>query len=68
MNKKLWLLVLIAVAINFSSAAVYAEEGESEDGKMDPQELELIAQSWRPWRTVATWYLWRSLDPLPVVY
>ena len=21
-----------------------------------------------PWRTVATWYLWRSLDPLPVEY
>lgn len=23
---------------------------------------------WRPWRTVATWYLWRSLDPVPVEY
>lgn len=22
----------------------------------------------RPWRTVATWYLWRSLDPVPVAY
>lgn len=22
----------------------------------------------RPWRSVATWYLWRSLDPLPVEY
>lgn len=27
-----------------------------------------IGESWRPWRTVATWYLWRSLDPLPVEY
>lgn len=27
-----------------------------------------IAEPWRPWRTVATWYLWRSLDPLPVDY
>jgi len=25
-------------------------------------------QSWRPWRTAATWHLWRSLDPLPVAY
>lgn len=25
-------------------------------------------EAWRPWRTVATWYLWRSLDPLPVEY
>ncbi len=23
---------------------------------------------WQPWRTVASWYLWRSLDPLPVSY
>ncbi len=27
-----------------------------------------IAESWKPWRSVATWYLWRSLDPEPVVY
>lgn len=24
-----------------------------------------IASDWQPWRTVATWYLWRSLDPIP---
>ena len=24
-----------------------------------------VAANWEPWRTVATWYLWRSLDPLP---
>lgn len=23
---------------------------------------------WRPYRSVATWYLWRSLDPVPVEY
>ena len=23
---------------------------------------------WRPWRTVATWYVWRSLDANPIVY
>jgi DNA-3-methyladenine glycosylase II len=27
-----------------------------------------VAQAWEPWRTVATWYLWRSLDPIPVEY
>lgn len=27
-----------------------------------------LAQQWKPWRSVATWYLWRSLDPLPVEY
>ncbi len=27
-----------------------------------------LAEGWRPWRSVATWYLWRSLDPVPVEY
>jgi len=26
------------------------------------------AERWAPWNTVATWYLWRSLDPIPVEY
>ncbi len=27
-----------------------------------------ISAPWQPYRTVATWYLWRSLDPVPVEY
>lgn len=27
-----------------------------------------VAANWEPWRTVATWYMWRSLDPIPVEY
>lgn len=27
-----------------------------------------IGATWSPWRSVATWYLWRSLDPVPVEY
>ena len=27
-----------------------------------------IGAVWAPWRSVATWYLWRSLDPIPVEY
>ncbi len=30
--------------------------------------LRRIAIAWQPWRSVATWYLWRSLDPVPVEY
>jgi DNA-3-methyladenine glycosylase II len=26
------------------------------------------ASIWSPWRSVATWYCWRSLDPEPVDY
>ena len=31
-------------------------------------ELREFAAMWSPWRSVATWYLWRSLDPIPVEY
>ena len=27
-----------------------------------PAEMERIAAPWRPWASVASWYLWRSLD------
>ncbi|MBN8486488.1 MAG: DNA-3-methyladenine glycosylase 2 family protein [Burkholderiales bacterium] len=27
-----------------------------------------LGDGWAPFRSVATWYLWRSLDPLPVDY
>ena len=27
-----------------------------------------LGEGWAPYRSVATWYLWRSLDPLPVAY
>jgi DNA-3-methyladenine glycosylase II len=27
-----------------------------------------VAEAWAPFRSVATWYLWRSMDPLPVDY
>ena len=27
-----------------------------------------LALTWQPYRSVATWYLWRSLDPVPVAY
>ncbi|MBQ0942345.1 DNA-3-methyladenine glycosylase 2 family protein [Ideonella sp. 4Y16] len=27
-----------------------------------------LGEGWAPYRSVATWYLWRSLDPLPVDY
>jgi DNA-3-methyladenine glycosylase II len=28
----------------------------------NPQQMEKIAKSWEPYRSVACWYLWRSLD------
>ncbi|MBX3610601.1 MAG: DNA-3-methyladenine glycosylase 2 family protein [Hydrogenophaga sp.] len=31
-------------------------------------EIREVAASWAPYCSVATWYIWRSLDPLPVSY
>ncbi|CAZ87193.1 putative DNA-3-methyladenine glycosylase II [Thiomonas arsenitoxydans] len=31
-------------------------------------EVREVAAAWAPWRSVGTWYIWRSLDPLPVAY
>jgi DNA-3-methyladenine glycosylase II len=37
-------------------------------GRRARSTLERLGRRWRPWRSVATWYLWRSLDPIPVEY
>ena len=31
-------------------------------------EINKFIRKWSPWSTVATWFLWRSLDPIPVKY
>ena len=36
--------------------------------KISLARMRKLGESWRPWRSVATWYLWRSLDPVPVEY
>ena len=36
--------------------------------KKERKEIEKHAKKWHPYRSVATWYLWRSLDPVAVEY
>lgn len=36
--------------------------------KITPRTAKEFGERWQPWRTVATWYLWRSLDPGVVAY
>ena len=36
--------------------------------RLDRAAMTALAEPWRPWRSVATWYLWRSLEPIPVEY
>jgi 3-methyladenine DNA glycosylase/8-oxoguanine DNA glycosylase len=32
----------------------------------EPKRIEQIAAKWKPYRSVATWYLWASLDNKPM--
>ena len=46
-----------------------AMERHYNDGEpLTKDEMREIARPWSPWSTVGTWYLWRSLDPVEVVY
>lgn len=32
-----------------------------------PERMEKIAQPWRPYRSVATWYMWKSLEKFKAI-
>jgi DNA-3-methyladenine glycosylase II len=36
--------------------------------RLDKAAIEAYRTRWAPWNTVATWYLWRSLEAAPVEY
>ncbi|MDP6220723.1 MAG: hypothetical protein QGG76_03950, partial [Candidatus Thalassarchaeaceae archaeon] len=44
------------------------ERHYNQGNALSESELMVIAGPWKPYRTVATWYLWRSSDPEPVRY
>ena len=47
---------------------VLAAIGRHYNGGVRPTRAQAdeIGTRWQPWRSVASWYLWRSLDPLPL--
>jgi DNA-3-methyladenine glycosylase II len=53
--------LLKAVSLNYLDGAPIT-------GKDGRARVLALATAWEPWRSVATWYLWRSLDPVPVEY
>ncbi|MFO1317823.1 MAG: DNA-3-methyladenine glycosylase 2 family protein [Burkholderiales bacterium] len=46
------------------AVALHYHDGD----RMPPADLRAFGARWSPYRSVATWYLWRSLDPIPVEY
>ncbi len=49
--------LLKAIAVHYASGK-----------ELTIEDIVTISQSWKPYRTVATWYLWRTLDPIAVQY
>lgn len=60
--------VLRAIALNFGDESGLDDQDAMSGNRHARAAATAIGERWRPWRTVATWYLWRSLDPLPVEY
>jgi DNA-3-methyladenine glycosylase II len=57
--------LLRAVSLNYMDDE---QDGKPFAGRERRARVEALAAGWAPWRSVATWYLWRSLDPVPVEY
>ena len=38
------------------------------DYPLNKNKILKVGNKWKPYRSIATWYLWRSLDPIPVEY
>lgn len=41
-----------------NAAARFYDRGDG----MTPAELAELGERWRPWRSLASWYLWRATD------
>ena len=44
------------------------EKSYNAGDKLSREELFSISEKWKPWRTVACCYMWRTVDPEPVEY
>ena len=44
------------------------EKNYTNGNTMSKEQFYELQRKWTPWCTVATWYLWISLDPIPVEY
>jgi len=59
-----WQLLGHTARANIEKSKESSVEQPMPDAKLANQ----LGETLRPWRTVATWYLWRSLDPIAVDY
>ena len=44
------------------------EQNYFNKNRPNKEQAEIFSHKWKPWRTVACWYLWRSIDPEIVLY
>jgi DNA-3-methyladenine glycosylase II len=51
------------IVVGVGNGKVAAKKARAQRIKLpSPQQMEKIAKSWEPYRSLACWYLWRSLD------
>mgnify|MGYP002400746081 CR=1 FL=1 len=56
-------LDVAAKKLSAAKKALAAKKGQKKKIKLPtPEQMEKIAKCWEPYRSVACWYLWRSLD------
>ena len=52
-----------AKKLSAAKKAAAAKKGRKRKIKLpSPEQMEKIAKRWQPYRSVACWYLWQSLD------
>jgi DNA-3-methyladenine glycosylase II len=59
--------LLRAIALHYGAGGA-ADAAARSASRAVRAHASLVGERFRPWRSVATWYLWRSLDPIPVEY
>ncbi len=59
---------LVNAAANLYEWGIDGAASNTEKLAIRRERLSAHAERWRPWRTVATWFIWRDLDAEPVIY
>jgi 3-methyladenine DNA glycosylase/8-oxoguanine DNA glycosylase len=45
----------------------YKKRYKTKDGLPSPAHIQKLAKAWHPYCSVASWYLWRSLESTPEI-
>lgn len=52
---------------NIKKKSVSKGKGKGKNGEMTCEDMERMAERWRPYRSIASWYMWRNADAEDVI-